>query len=82
MKKKTALRLIVCLLLAAAVLTLYFYHENTALEVSEYALGGAALPAGFEGFCIAQVSDFHNCRSETLRERLLAALETLFGVII
>ena len=43
MKKKNALRLIVCLLLAAAVLTLYFYHENTALEVSEYALGGAAL---------------------------------------
>lgn len=75
MKKKRALVAAVCLLLAAAVLTPYLIYENTVPEVSEYALGGEKLPAGFEGFTIAQVSDFHNSRSRSLRERLLAALE-------
>ena len=75
MKLKRALRLCAALLLAAAVLVPYFIFENTALHVSEYALGGPALPAGFEGAVVAHISDFHNTHSETLRARLLRALE-------
>lgn len=33
---------------------------NTALEVTEYTVTGPEIPAGFDGFRIAQVSDLHN----------------------
>jgi len=48
------------LLSAAAVL--WVLWANHALEVNTYEVSAAAIPAEFDGFRIAQVSDFHNAR--------------------
>ena len=47
---------------------------NTALEVNTYTVRSDKLPAAFDGFRIAQVSDLHNTEMGEDNEKLLAAL--------
>ncbi|MBQ4252216.1 MAG: metallophosphoesterase [Erysipelotrichaceae bacterium] len=68
MKKK----MIYALLLAFAVW--FLYHENTTLDTERHLLSFSSLPADFEGFRIAQVSDFHNCQNNKLRESIIREL--------
>lgn len=48
----------VCLLLA--LLTIWLLWGNTALEVNTFVIADEEIPAAFDGFRIAQVSDLHN----------------------
>ena len=48
---------LVLLLAAVAVWTLW---ANTAVEVNTYEITGQRIPEAFDGFRIAQISDFHN----------------------
>ena len=48
---------------------------NSALMTSEYAVTSPKLPAGFDGFRIAQVSDLHNAEFGKGNRNLLERLE-------
>lgn len=62
-------------LLIFLALLLWTLWGNTALMVTEYAIADAEIPAAFDGFRIAQVSDLHNAEFGEKNERLLALLE-------
>ena len=49
---------VACLFLA--ILTIWLLWGNTALEVNTFVIADREIPASFDGFRIAQVSDLHN----------------------
>ena len=62
-----------CLLILAVIL--WGFVENTLLFVTHITVTDEDLPAGFQGFRIAQVSDLHNTRFGKDNHRLLAKLK-------
>lgn len=52
----------VALLLCCVLLVLWALWGNTALERTDYEIASSRLPAAFEGYVIAQVSDLHNAQ--------------------
>ena len=56
------------LLLLLALLALRLYLDNAAVVTKEYTVASKAVPAGFSGLRIAQISDLHG------NERLYRAL--------
>lgn len=63
------------ILCAVLLLVLWLWWGNTALEVNKYTITSSEIPASFDGFRIAQVSDLHNAELGDGNERLLALLE-------
>lgn len=61
-------------LLALAALAAWLAWGNAALTVSRVTVRGARIPAGFDGFRIAQVSDLHDAQFGSGNEKLLALL--------
>ena len=64
-----------CLLAVLLVLLVWTLWGNTALTLTEYPVESARLPASFDGFRIAQVSDLHNAEFGSGNKKLLAMLE-------
>ena len=62
--------LVVCLLALSA----YLYWENTTIEVTSLEVADSAIPAAFDGFTIAHISDLHNTEFGLQQERLLQKL--------
>ena len=60
---------------AGVALAGWLLWGNTALQISEYQVFASRLPAGFDGFRIAQISDLHNAQFGPENEKLLTALE-------
>lgn len=61
--------LALCAVLAAGGALALARVQNARLDVTEYALSPDGLPAAFDGFTIAQVSDYHGdaaCRAQLL----------------
>ena len=54
---------------------LYLYMENTFLKTTEYTIYSKKLPKTFEGFKIAQISDFHNARSREVRKSIMRHID-------
>jgi len=76
MKKKRILIVLivfVCLVLFGTGLLGYF--ENRKLVITEYSYANEKIPEEFSGFKIAQVSDFHNPRSEEPTKKLIKAIK-------
>ena len=71
MKKKILLAVAAVILAALIVWVLW---ANKALEVNTYVISSDRLPAGFDGYRIAQVSDLHNDTFGKNNEKLLAML--------
>ena len=63
-------------LCALAIFLAWVIWGNTALERTTYTITDTRLPAPFNGFRIAQVSDLHNARMGTDNCRLLEMLES------
>ncbi|MCM1545275.1 MAG: metallophosphoesterase [Ruminococcus sp.] len=54
----------------------YLHFENTSMQVSKYEVGNAKIPSEFDGFKIAQISDFHNTQSERLKSDLISEIKS------
>lgn len=67
--------LVVSLLLLTA-LGVWIAWGNTALELNTYTISSPELPAAFEGYRIAQVSDLHNAKMGKDNEKLLNTLRS------
>ena len=65
--------------LAAALLALAVWAlaDNETIVVARYAVVSDELPAAFDGFTIAQISDLHNAEFGEGSSRLLAELQAL-----
>ncbi len=62
MKLRKGQWILLLLLVLCLGLLIWALWENTALEVNEHPVFSPKLPAAFEGFRIAQISDYHNCK--------------------
>lgn len=71
-KKKTAILISVISLIL--IFSIYAFYENNSLGTSYYEISDEKIPDSFDGFVIAQVSDFHNTHSEILQKDILEAL--------
>lgn len=66
----------ILLILALLVLIIiYLYLETTSLKVSQYTIKSKKLPKNFSGYRIAHISDFHNTKSNRLKDKLIKTLE-------
>lgn len=73
-RKKKKLWILGAFVSLTAALTAWIAWENTALETTEYTVTSARLPAAFDGYRIAQVSDLHNCCLDEGNGKLLEML--------
>ncbi len=62
------------ILILLAVILIWTIWGNTALEVNEWTVTSGEIPAAFDGFRIAQISDLHNAQFGDHNEKLLALL--------
>ncbi len=75
MKKRIWRWLLPALLALCVVFTGWVIWDNNRFVITEYTIESTWLPESFTGFCMAQVSDFHNSRFGEENEDLLRALE-------
>ena len=54
------------MLICLCALVLWTLWGNTALEVNEWHIQSEKLPQSFDGFRIAQISDLHNAKNDTI----------------
>ena len=74
MKNLSKKQKIIAVLLALVFLipfSVYCKYQNNMLTVTEHEIADERLPASFDGFKIVQISDFHNPRSDFLKESVL-----------
>lgn len=79
-KKKIIIAVFSCVFLI--LFSVYCVYQNNMLTVTEYEITNERLPEGFDGFTVAQISDFHNPRSDFLKESVLEAIQHLQPDII
>ena len=73
-KRKIYPYVLIALLLCCATLVLWVLRDNTALMRTDYEIASERLPAAFEGFVIAQISDLHNAQMGEGNRELLDML--------
>lgn len=73
-KKKRVLSAVLLVILLTG-LAAWIAWGNTALELNRWTIADRKLPAVFDGYRIAQVSDLHNAEMGGKNERLLALLQ-------
>ncbi|MGN1113358.1 MAG: metallophosphoesterase [Acutalibacteraceae bacterium] len=66
--------IIVIILLVSAAFVFVIYRSNNRLDITKYTVADKKIPKPFDGFLIAQLSDFHNTRSKAVREQIISAL--------
>ena len=57
---KKLLIILIIILVALILYGIWLYHENNIINITEYDISDKDLPKSFDGFRIAQISDFHN----------------------
>ena len=71
----TIKKLIIALAILLIILMIWTIWGNTALELNKHTIESNKIPKAFDGYKIAQVSDFHNAEIGEENERLLAMIE-------
>lgn len=57
------------------IVNIYVYFENTTLKISGFTIKKSNLPSDFKNFKIAHISDFHNTRSNRLKNKIINSIE-------
>lgn len=73
--KKLCFRALTILLIAGSILLLIHCIQNTTVEVSRFTVESSRIPAEFDGYSIAQISDVHNARFGRDNEGVVSILE-------
>jgi len=73
--KKKKLIILPIIIILFVLCCFYLHYENTSLKVSNYDILNDKIPEKFNGYKIAQISDFHNTKSKTLRNSLIKELK-------
>jgi len=68
-------KIVIGLIIILIIIVIYLYLEVTTLEVSQYNVKSDKLPGAFDGYKIAHISDFHNTKSNRLKNKILQTLE-------
>lgn len=74
-KQKSNKRRLPAALLMAALLLAFCYWQNNGLMVTRLTHTSARLPASFDGYVIAQISDLHNKSFGRAQQKLLRQLQ-------
>lgn len=74
MKRKIKIIILISILLLF-LLCFYLYYENNYLQVSNYTIKSARLPADFNNYKIVHISDFHNTTSKKLTADLIQEIK-------
>ena len=72
MNKKVIKSTIIVLVLI--VIGLYLFFENNTLEITKYDIDSNKITDEFNGYKIAQISDYHNSRSSMLKKSIIESL--------
>lgn len=59
-KHRTGIIVTAIIILLIGIYAVWLYHENHIVNVTHYDVTSSRLPKSFDGFRIAQISDFHN----------------------
>jgi len=62
-------------LLLLVIVCMYLYFGTTILEVSNHKIESGKLPKSFDGYKIAHISDFHNTKSNKIKNKIIKSLE-------
>ena len=73
-KRKTIIIFLISIILLFFI-SIYLYYENNYLQVSNYTIESNKIPKDFDGFKIAQISDFHNTKSKKLTNDLVEEIK-------
>lgn len=68
-------KIVIGLIIILIIIAIYLYLEVTTLEVSKYNVKSDKLPEAFDGYKVAHISDFHNTKSNRLKNKILQTLE-------
>ena len=71
---KTKIIILISIILLFLI-SLYLHFENNYLQVSNYTIENNKIPKAFNGFKIAQISDFHNTKSKKLTNDLIKEIK-------
>ncbi len=63
---------IICFILLLAI---YLYYENSVLKITKHVIKSSKINKEFNGFKIAQVSDFHNVSIKRLNNKIVNTLK-------
>ena len=63
---------IICFILLLAI---YLYYENSTLKITKHTVKNSKIDKAFNGFKIAQVSDFHNVSIKRLHKKIINTLK-------
>ncbi len=63
---------IICFIL---LLVIYLYYENSTLKITKHIVKNSKIDKTFNGFKIAQVSDFHNVSIKRLHKKIINTLK-------
>lgn len=80
--KKRKSRIFTVTLALLILFGVYTYCQNNFPETTRYDIRAVKIPEAFDGFVIAQISDFHNTDSQKLQEDILKELKAIKPDII
>jgi len=75
MKISISKRSSVVFFVSLLLLLIWLYYGNTSIGITEYGIESGNLPADFDGFKIAQISDLHNAAFGKNQRWLLSAIK-------
>jgi uncharacterized protein len=82
LEKPTVRRRLLLILVLMIGIYIYFFWGNNQITITEYGYSNSKIPAAFDGFTIAQVSDLHNKMFGEDQKYILAKLKSTAPDII
>lgn len=75
-KRKLILRFVSLFLVLSLVFWSYTAFENFSLDIDFYNISDEKIPESFNGYRIAQISDFHNRKSKIVTDKIIQSLKS------
>lgn len=73
---KKTLIIVICVVIVISLAAYYLFYEDTTLQTCRSTVRDSDIPEEFNGYKIAQISDYHNAKSKRLNNMLLSSLRS------